>query len=178
MRVPVIDLIGNPGSWRALEQSLVLAEVDENGHWGPAQDTVDGPVHLDVTMEAVVEGILVRGTVDLDLKVPCARCLVPQRLEHTIAVAELFTDPRRLEDPDEEFDGYLIDEDRAHLDVSALLRDTVVMDVPVRVLCRDDCQGLCPRCGADRNLTDCGHRPEDEPDPRWAALADLDLPQN
>lgn len=175
MRVPVTDLVGHPGATRPVVDDVVLADVDEHPDWGPADGVVVGPLHLEVELDAVVEGILVRGTVDVDLEIPCARCLKPQRLEPTVPVAELFTDPRRVEEDDDE-DGYRIDDDLAHLDLGPLLRDTVVMEVPVRVLCRDDCQGLCPVCGQDRNEADCGHRPDEEPDPRWAALADLDLP--
>ena len=175
MRIPVTDLVGHPGATRAVVQDVLPAEVDEYGDWGPAEGVVVGPLHLALDLDSVVEGILVRGTVDVDLEVPCSRCLVLQRLEHTVPVAEMFTDPRRLDEDDDE-DGYLLDEDLAHLDLGPLLRDTVVMEVPVRLLCREDCQGLCPVCGADRNEADCGHRPDEEPDPRWAKLADVDVP--
>ena len=175
MRIPVTDLVGHPGATRAVVQEVVPADVDEHGDWGPAEGVVVGPLQLAFNLDSVVEGILVRGTVDVDLEVPCARCLAPQRLEHTVPVTEMFTDPRQLDEDDDE-DGYLIDDDLAHLDLGPLLRDTVVMEVPVRLLCRDDCQGLCPVCGADRNEGDCGHRPDEEPDPRWAKLADVDVP--
>lgn len=174
MRVPITDLLGHPGTSRAVVVDVVPAEMGEED-WGPAEGALEGPLHVDVTLDSVVEGILVRGTVDVDLVLPCARCLQPQRIEHTVPVAELFVDPRREQDVDDE-DAYRIDDDLAHLDLAALLRDTVVMEVPVRVLCREDCAGLCPTCGADRNETDCGHRPDQEPDARWAALADLELP--
>ena len=175
MRVPVTDLVDQPGATRALVESVAPDDVDEHDEWGPADGTLVGPLQLDLTLESVVEGILVRGTVDVDLDVACARCLEVQRLEHTVPVAEMFTDPRRVEEGDDE-DTYLLDVDLSHLDLGPMLRDTVVMEVPVRVLCREDCQGLCPRCGANRNEVDCGHRPGDEPDPRWAKLADLDVP--
>lgn len=175
MRVPVTDLVGHPGATRAVVQDVTPDEIDDHAEWGPAEGVVVAPLHLELDLESVVEGILVRGTVDVDLEVACARCLQPQRLEHTVPVAEMFVDPRRAEADDDE-DSYRIDQDLAHLDLGQLLRDTVVMEVPVRVLCREDCQGLCPVCGTDRNVTDCGHRPDEEPDPRWAALADVDVP--
>ncbi len=175
LRVPVTDLVGHPGATRALTEVVEADDVDEHDEWGPAEDTLAGPLQLDFVLESVVEGILVRGTVDVDLDLACARCLAIQRLEHTVSLAELFVDPRRAEAEDDE-DSYRLDVDLSHLDLGPLLRDTVVMEVPVRVLCRDDCQGLCPVCGVDRNVTDCGHRPDEEPDPRWAALADLELP--
>ena len=175
MRVPVTDLVGHPGATRAVVETVLPEQVDDHPDWGPAEGALEGPLQLDLTLESVVEGILVRGTVDVDLELPCARCLSPQRLEHTVPVAEMFMDPRKV-DPEDDEDGYRIDDDLAHLDLAPMLRDTVVMEVPVRVLCREDCQGLCPVCGTDRNETDCGHRPDEEPDPRWAALADVEVP--
>jgi uncharacterized protein len=49
-----------------------------------------------------------------------------------------------------------------------------VLAFPAAPLCRPDCAGLCQRCGADRNVTDCGHE-QGTVDPRWAALSELDL---
>lgn len=176
MRVPVTDLVGKPGSTRPLRRAVDPSDIGEPGDdWGPAEGAILGPVILALTLEAVVEGILVRGTVDVDLELPCSRCLEPQRVEHTAAVAELFLDPRRVEAQDDE-DSYRIDDDLAHLDLTAMLHDTVIMEIPVQLLCQEACAGLCPVCGANLNETDCGHRPEQAPDPRWARLADLDLP--
>ena len=135
------------------------------------------PVELDLHLDAVVEGILVRGTLGFRVELRCARCLVPQRLEYLVEVAELFQDPTKRDDDDDEADpGYELIDDLTALDLSTLARDALIVDLPVRVLCHEDCRGLCVECGADRNLTDCGHQPEEAPDPRWAKLADLDLP--
>jgi uncharacterized protein len=58
------------------------------------------------------------------------------------------------------------------LDTEPILVEQVLLNVPMSPVCRPDCQGLCPQCGADRNLGPCGCR--DQPtDPRWAALAEL-----
>ena len=58
------------------------------------------------------------------------------------------------------------------LDLSAWARDSLVLDLPDKILCRDDCAGLCPGCGADLNHEACTCGPE-EPDTRWAALSEL-----
>jgi uncharacterized protein len=55
------------------------------------------------------------------------------------------------------------------LDLALLARDAVVLELPQVPLCREDCQGLCPYCGANRNEIDCGHDLVPT-DPRWAAL--------
>ncbi|TVP68027.1 MAG: DUF177 domain-containing protein [Nitriliruptor sp.] len=175
MRVPIVDLVDHPGETRAIEREVAVAEFG-TAPWGPVVERVLDPVRLDLHLDAVVEGILVRGTLGFSLQVTCARCLTTVRDDLEVSVTELYTDPARREEGEEDDPGYELLDDRTALDLSTLARDAVMIDLPVRVLCRPDCQGLCPTCGADRNLEDCGHVQTPEPDPRWAALADLDVP--
>jgi uncharacterized protein len=63
------------------------------------------------------------------------------------------------------FDGQAID-------VDEIVKEQIVLAVPTRMLCREDCKGICPECGADRNAGDCGCTTSDA-DPRWAALKNL-----
>jgi uncharacterized protein len=135
------------------------------------------PVELDLHLDAVVEGILVRGTLGFTVHLPCARCLVEQRVHIEPEVAELFVDPTKREEDEEDDPGYELEDDLTAIDLSTLARDALVLDLPLRVLCREDCQGLCPTCGAVRNTTDCGHADTEPRDERWARLADLDLPE-
>lgn len=177
MRVPVTDLVGHPGETRPF-----AAEVERDAFgqdpWGPADDAIEDPIRLDLHLDSVVEGILVRGSIGVDLVLPCARCLEPQGTDRTLEVAELFLDPTKREDDADEDPGYELVDDRTAIDLSTLVRDAVVIDLPTRILCREDCQGLCPVCGIDRNTGDCGHGEESEPDARWAKLAELDLPRD
>jgi len=53
-----------------------------------------------------------------------------------------------------------------------VLREQVLLSLPVRTLCKPDCKGLCPRCGQNRNSQPCSCD-EGQPDPRWEALAEL-----
>lgn len=175
MRVPVTDLVGHPGATRPLSAEVERDAFGEDP-WGPADDALDGPLVLELHLDSVVEGILVRGRIEVGLTLPCARCLAPQRADRTLEVAELFLDPTKREDDEDDDPGYELLDDRTAIDLSTMVRDAVVIDLPVRVLCRDDCAGLCPVCGEDRNQRDCGHGDESTPDPRWAKLADLDLP--
>ncbi len=180
MRISVLDLIDQPG--RSREVATAVTAGDDDLSWGPAEDALDGPIRVDLQLDAVTDGIVARGTVSFPLEVPCARCLSPQRDVRRIEVAELFRDPRRITPEEEAEDAagpdYRITDDLTAIDLTQLLHDTVVMHVPFRILCREDCQGLCPRCGADRNTVDCGHDGERPPDPRWAKLAELDLPES
>jgi uncharacterized protein len=58
------------------------------------------------------------------------------------------------------------------IDLAPLAREYMLLDMPITPLCRPDCQGLCPVCGANRNRENCGHQP-DPIDPRFSALKDL-----
>lgn len=175
MRVPITDLLGSPGATRALQRAVPVDEFGDEP-WGAAADVVEDPVELDLHLDAVVDGILVRGGIRFEVQLACARCLTLQRRTIDVSVAELFLDPAKIEDEDDDEPGYLIVDDNTAIDLSTMVRDALVIDLPVRVLCREDCLGLCPVCGADRNQGDCGHRPGEEPDPRWAKLQELDLP--
>ncbi|MCC5948072.1 MAG: DUF177 domain-containing protein [Nitriliruptoraceae bacterium] len=176
MRIVVTDLVGHPGETRAVD-TAVPASAFGDDPWGPTVDAVRDPIGLDLHLDSVVEGILVRGTIHYDVQMPCGRCLVPQDEQVDANVTELFLDPAKREEDEEDDPGYELIDDATALDLSTLARDALVIDLPLRVLCREDCQGLCPTCGGDRNLEDCGHRDEPLRDPRWSALADLELPR-
>ena len=128
------------------------------------------PVDLDLRLEAVVEGVLVTGTVTAPLEGECARCLEEVRDEVTAEVTELF-----VHDDEPAADG---DEDEVSrlqgdlLDLEPVLRDAVVLALPFQPLCRDDCPGLCAECGA-RLADDPDHGHGEPVDPRWAALQGL-----
>jgi uncharacterized protein len=97
---------------------------------------------------------------------PCMRCLGDAVIEETLRLREYqATSP----DSDELTTPYLVDD---RLDVSAWARDSLVLALPDRILCRSDCAGLCPVCGRDLNREPHTHD-EDEADPRWSALEQL-----
>jgi uncharacterized protein len=88
---------------------------------------------------------------------------------------EIEVDAREIDQPgggDELSSPYVAGEE---LDLAAWARDAYALALPAQVLCREDCEGLCPVCGAD--LADAGpeHSHEAEPDPRWAKLRELRL---
>ena len=73
----------------------------------------------------------------------------------------------------EEDDAFTID--NVHqMDMSEPIRQALLVALPMRPLCRENCRGLCPVCGANRNNTDCGHH-EEPMDSRWEGLRELDL---
>jgi DUF177 domain-containing protein len=98
---------------------------------------------------------------------PCMRCLADAVLDTAISGREYqATNPGS---DDELKTPYLADD---NLDVSSWGRDAVVLALPDKILCRDDCAGLCPVCGRDLNLEPHEHE-EETTDSRWGALAEL-----
>lgn len=127
------------------------------------------PVH--VSAEYLEAGkALLKADLQLTLRGACDRCLtevpVPLALhtERTIHSPETAGDAE--EDDDQRYvDGY-------ELDVEALAHDMIVGNWPAKILCREDCRGICPVCGQDRNVRDCGCDTF-VPDPRMAVIQDI-----
>jgi uncharacterized protein len=131
----------------------------------------EAEVTCDVVLESFAGGVMVTGTVRAPWQGICRRCTVPVRGDLVIAVRERFTQPGgRYGDPGDE----PADDDEAYpivgdeLDLRPMVRDAVVLELPMTPLCEEDCQGLCPGCGADRNQEPC--RCVAPMDPRWANL--------
>ncbi len=136
-------------------------------------------LELDLRLEAVMEGVLVTGTIRGQAVGECVRCLDEVTEDVDVTLSELFVYPERAavaeQDGDEEDDD-LRELDGDFLDLEPALRDAVVPMLPFHPVCRPDCPGLCPLCGA-RLADDPGHTHETL-DPRWAALSGLTGPDD
>ena len=141
-----------------------------------ARVPVGADMQLDVRFEAVTEGVLVTGSVIAPLAGECARCLAPLASSVTARFTELYLYTRDRHDKHDRFDENTEqDDEELHLDgdlldLEPVLRDAVVLALPMSPLCREDCPGLCVQCGVP--LVDAGpdHGHKDAPDPRWAGL--------
>jgi uncharacterized protein len=122
------------------------------------------PVELDLRLESAVEGVLVTGTAMVELRGECVRCLIPVEDRIEVDLQELFVYPGSEAGDDEasRLEGDL-------LDLEPVLRDAVVLDLPFQPLCRPDCAGLCPQCGANLNA-ELDHEHRADNDPRWDEL--------
>ena len=106
------------------------------------------------------------GTISGDVTDPCRRCLneAHAHVEDESHVIFAEATDQELDDPD----VYLIDPNARELDLRPAIREEWLLAQPRFVLCRDDCKGLCPRCGADLNEGQCSC--PRETDSRWAGL--------
>lgn len=122
------------------------------------------PVRLDVSRTTGM-GWALRLRFSAGLSGPCMRCLEPA--EPNVAV-----DAREVDQPGggEELRSPYVEGEE--LDLAAWARDAYALALPAQVVCREDCAGLCPKCGVNLN-EDPDHAHEAEPDPRWAKLREL-----
>jgi uncharacterized protein len=124
----------------------------------------------------IVADIRLRGRFAGQFQVPCARCVepvqIPLEAEFDLifrpAAADSEATERSITAPETEIGYYQKDS----LFLEDVLREQVLLALPVRTLCKPDCKGLCPRCGENRNSTACNCE-EGPSDPRWEALAGL-----
>ncbi|MGW3460057.1 YceD family protein [Streptomyces olivaceoviridis] len=134
------------------------------------------PMELELRLESVMEGVLVTGTARATAKGECVRCLEPVELELEADFQEMFTYPdaddrgRVIAEPGDDAED---DEDRLFvedglIDLEPVLRDAVVLALPMQPVCQEGCPGLCSECGA--RLADDPDHHHDAVDIRWAAL--------
>jgi uncharacterized protein len=141
-----IDPFQLAGERYAVEPSVVAAQLD-------VSRTTGAGYALRLSLQARLSG-------------PCMRCLADAEPVFQVLAREV-SQPgggEELESP------YVHD---GVVDLRAWARDALALAVPTQVLCRPDCAGLCPVCGADLNEAGPDHAHEQEPDPRWAKLSEL-----
>lgn len=121
----------------------------------------DGPVSVSGRLQATGEDeYLWRGEIHGAVLTECRRCLTGVRQDVDAGVDVLFSgDPDAADDPS----VYPIPAGATHVDVTEAVREELALTVPALVLCREDCAGLCPKCGADLNAGPCACMAHAEP---------------
>ncbi len=116
----------------------------------------------------------IRGGIKADILLNCTRCLEPLEKQLDISLDDVFVDASEtgdgIEIGVEEFDESIAADGK--IDLAEVVREQILLALPNQVFCKEDCKGLCPKCGTNRNLLDCKCA-DDEIDPRWAALKGL-----
>ncbi len=140
---------------------VALAGPMDGAGIDPGRSVVPAGAEAEVDLELIPfeGGIQAEGSVRAPWEGICRRCTETVTGQLEIQVQERFGD-----DADEDF--YPIVDDT--IDLAPLVRDAIVLELPMAPLCREDCAGLCPQCGANRNEGDCACVAP--VDPRWANL--------
>jgi len=186
LRTDTFDLGGlrlTSGEGRRLDLSVAIEPLSLAGDRYPVEPALV-PVRLDIS-RTTGDGYALRLRFEASIVGPCMRCLEPAAPTFAVDAREVWQPNearagrdeaagrgRHKHEPDSDdlVSPYVED---GVLDLHGWARDALALAVPANLLCREDCAGLCPVCGA--NLNDAGpdHHHEREPDPRWAALSEL-----
>ncbi len=157
-------------------RELASGPVDTRGHLAGEDPLFEGlelvlaePVRVLGRLQAAGDGRFYwRGSLHTQVAAQCRRCLAPVALPVAADIDALFSQDRdALDDPN----SYSLAADATAIDLRPAVREELVLAVPQWVLCREDCRGLCPRCGQDLNAGPCSCPPAT--DARWHALAAL-----
>jgi uncharacterized protein len=160
-----------------------LAEVKDTGF------RPDGPASLRVTLQKTGSGVLLRGSTEVTVHTPCRRCLTDVHLRIPVSFTLNLVSQAALaqaangETDDEaqeragSFDLERVDEelfDGKTIDLDPLVREQLLLALPMHAVCREDCKGLCGTCGQNLNEGEC-RCAADRVDPRFAQLKDFKL---
>jgi len=123
-------------------------------------------ITLNIRCESVIEGVLVSGDVVGQATGECSRCLDPIAFDVTVEIQELY-EYEESENDDEE--ALKLEGD--YLDLEPVVRDALVLSLPLAPLCNDECLGLCSECGI--RLSEAPDHQHESVDSRWQALKGL-----
>jgi len=169
VRIELEKLEGGRGDFAHVYQPEELNPVDERVR-------LTAPAAVTAKVRLSRNEVVVNGHVDTRAQVECDRCLQPVEAPVSADFALEYITGSEYESSEVAelteaamsvavFDGEA-------LDVDEIIKEQILLAVPTRMLCREDCKGICPECGIDRNTGECSCVADDI-DPRWAALKNL-----
>lgn len=169
MRIELENLEGGKGKF-AHEYAPGQLTLEDERVTILVPPTVSGEIYSDG------DRVKVKGRVAARIQLECDRCLKPVELPVNSAfkldyvTSEQYQGLQAGDLGEDQLDLSVFD--GSGLDIDALVAEELLLAAPDHVLCNETCQGMCPVCGVDRNVTDCTCESEDI-DPRWAGLKEL-----
>ncbi len=168
----IIDLFQLGEHEKDFAYELQPDEIDLN------EDTarLNKPVKIAGKVKKGIAQVDVSGEISGEIELDCTRCLQAQeevlaiRFDVEYVSAEHYTSDKEAELGEKDLEVAVYEDDR--IDLDELVREQILLNLPIRFYCKEDCRGLCPKCGANKNLTDCNCEVKDA-DPRWSALKDM-----
>jgi len=167
----IIDLASLGVSPKQFEISFAPDEIDIDG-----EAMIKSEIVFNGQLSRADERTFVRGAIKADAEIDCTRCLEPVERPIDITFEDVFVEAVAESDKDEvelaveQLDEALLESEE--IDLAEVVREQILLDLPEQIFCKEDCRGLCPQCGGNRNLIDCSCE-RDQVDPRWAALKEL-----
>ena len=169
MRIELENLEGSKGDFAHVYRPEELTPVDD-------RIKLIAPIAVNGKVKLAGKEVFVNGHVETRAQVECDRCLKPVEMpvnadfELEYITGTEYESSGVAELTEAEMSVSVFDGDG--IDVDEIVKEQILLAVPTRMLCREDCKGICPQCGTDRNTGACTCVTE-EIDPRWAALKNL-----
>ena len=162
MMMDISQALKNPGQYYPFKAELELPEVE----------VLDDPVRftsvrLKGTFTGAGDSVRMMGTISADVESRCALCLEPvsTHVEAEVDVS-FYKDPDPEDDEAFPLNGYRVD-------VQPVAEEALVLEIPMRFLCSEDCKGICPVCGTNRNIAPCTCQEGGERQNPFSALSEL-----
>ena len=160
MRLNISNIAGRKGASFQVKREL------------PASfEEARGPINVELQVTNTGDGFLVTGDLTLAVELSCSRCLKPITMTLETSIEEEFLHNPRVDD-DEDFWGEQPLVDGNEIDTTSLIEESLLVSIPMKPVCQEDCPGLCPGCGALLALGDCTC-PDPTIDVRLAPLSEL-----
>jgi len=156
--VNVVELLRWPGTTKELSVLVDTSDFDFVD-----SRIVDEPVQISLHLEGITNGVDVSGTATFRWAAECRRCLKPLSDIVIVPLDEMYQPATADADPD----AFGIEHDQINL--LAMVRENILLSVPLGPLCKLDCRGFCPNCGCDLSVATCACDNEVR-DARWSAL--------
>lgn len=171
-QVMIVDLTTEKSSQFSFDFTLTPDQIELDGEIAKLKNVVR-------TTGRLKKGIAqtdVEGEIFAEIESECSRCLQPTENSLNVSFNAVYITPENYTEAKEaelginDLEVSIFDGDR--IDLTELVREQILLNLPTQTFCRVDCQGFCPQCGANRNLIYCKCQ-ESKIDPRWKALGDL-----
>lgn len=177
MRIRIDEIKDKPRRLSAVEE--VSAYPSLSALVDAGECTFLEPLRIQLTVAREFDHIRVEGTVETRAMLSCSRCLA----EYEASIAPAFTvfyirssgspDSEEVELSEQDLVSVTLQGDE--IDFTDEIANQVFMEIPIKPLCNDECKGLCPRCGSDLNMAECGCGGGSEPTSRFAVLKNLKI---
>ncbi len=168
----IVDVASLKDTQTSFGFSIAPGEINLEGETVMLKDAVE----IEGKLKRGIAQTDVQGKISARIEAECNRCLQAAELslefpfDAVFVTAENYTQEKEAELKAGDLEVSVFEGDE--IDLTDLVREQILLNLPTQVLCREDCQGLCQKCGANLNLIDCNCK-EKEIDPRWAVLKNL-----
>ena len=166
MLINLSDVLASENRVEKLEAPLEMTSFDSRMESFPVVEK--SPVSF--TFTNIEEGkVRIQGNAEITFQAACDRCLTEVPVKLSLAFDRLVTSPDAEEDEDVDDKSFM---EGYHLNIETFVYNEVIGNWPAKILCKEDCKGICPKCGQNLNMRDCGCDTF-VPDPRMAVIQDI-----